>query len=181
MCYNSGMKKQLMSHKGFTLIELVVVIAILAILASVATVSIIAAYNSAVRKQDITQVETYYRSCNAIMIDINSGFSTFDKSNAGITACIQQRVRAENGLALKECKNLICGTPVPDISSADFGDGFYVYYRYCSDAAGLSHDTAHGSNDPLPKVYFLESVLLKHKDAIYAYSRTSGEVRITEL
>lgn len=175
------MKKRMLSRKGFTLIELVVVIAILAILASVATVSIIAAYNSAMRKRDITQVETYYRSCNAIMIDLNSGFSTFDKTNDGITTCIKQRVKADNSLPLIQCKCLICGSPIPDLSSTDYADGFYVYYRYCSDEAGLSHDTAHGSNDPMPKVYFLESVLLKHNDTIFSYSRTSGEVRITEL
>lgn len=110
-------KNSLKAKKGFTLIELVVVIAILAVLGTVAGISGSFFVRKANEKSQKTAVETAYNSIQSVLVEVNSGFSTYGSLRDAFQSVLDDSIRAceqySNNEKFKE-------------PSAESDEGYYI-------------------------------------------------------
>ena len=151
--------------KGFTLVELIVTIAILAILSSIAVVSVSYFVRQSRIKTQHTTIETAVKTCNAIFMEVNTGFS-------GINIGDIDEFRSRIGSYVTEVNN-ITGSSLNTSEVSLDDDNMYIYYRYDN----RWNDGASGDAEREFK-YYLDTVIYKAEGNVWVYQRDSGAITL---
>ena len=154
------MFKRLKNKKGFTLVELLVTIAIIGILSTMVGLSVNFFIKQANEKTQFTTIETAVKTCNAIFMETNLGYS-------GISVGDITEYQSRIGSYVKEVNNVTGGTVNTSDVSADNNE-MYIYYKY-------DGKYADGSNEPK---YYLVNIIYKIDNNVWIYSYTNGKITL---
>lgn len=116
--------KKMSNRRGFTLVELVVTIAILAILGTLVGISASFFTKRANEKAQQTAIETAYNSVQSVLVEKNSGFSTYGS--------LYEACQSVLGDSVKSCEQYSNNEAykAPSASdSSDKNDGYYIVFR----------------------------------------------------
>ena len=136
------MLKFVKRKKGFTLVELIVTIAIIAILSTMVGLSVNFFIKQANIKTQFTTIETAIKTCNAIYLEANLGYS-------GINVSDLTEYQDKIGSFVKEANNVTGSTVNPDLNNAA-NNSMFIYYKYDKDYDGGDDEKAQ------PKYYLYE-------------------------
>lgn len=132
----------LKNKKGFTLVELIVTITIIAILSTMVGLSVNFFIKQANIKTQFTTIETAVKTCNAIYLESNLGYS-------GINVSDITEYQDKIGDFVKEANNVTGSTVNPDIANAS-NKSMFIYYKYDKEYEGGDDAKAQ------PKYYLYE-------------------------
>lgn len=124
--YNNFMKsvKKMSNRRGFTLVELVVSIAILAILCTLVGISASFFTKRANEKAQQTAIETAYNSVQSVLVEKNSGFSTYGSLYEACQSVLGDSVKSCEQYSNNETYRAPSAT-----ESSDKNDGYYIVFR----------------------------------------------------
>ena len=157
---NFVLGKSLRNKRGFTLIELLVVIAILGILATIAGLSISFFVKESKKKSQYTTMETSIKTCNAIFLEINLGYSGMDISDLS-------EFQSMIGPMVKEV-NYIEEHNVDTTDISIDNDEMYIYYNY--------DNTYEGSEGEFK--YYLNCIIYKVDGSVWIYKYNTGKITL---
>ena len=152
------MKKIVGVKKGFTLVELLVVIAIIAILSATLGLSIRFFVKQAQFKNQATTMETAVKTCNAIYLEVNMGYS-------GMNVGDKEEYKSRIGNFVEE---VYFDEDTVDENSLEANqEKMYIIYK----------QDAKYSDDPKAEVKcYLYKIVYKVDGNVWRYTYSSGKI-----
>ncbi|MBQ7653414.1 MAG: type II secretion system protein [Clostridia bacterium] len=152
------MKNPISLKKGFTLVELLVVIAIIAILSTTLGLSINFFVKQAEFKNQAATIETAIKTCNAIYLEVNMGYSGMDVGN-------KDEYKSRIGNFVEEI--YFDEDTVDDNALETDDEKMYIIYK---------RDTGY-TDDPKAEIKcYLYKIVYKVKKNVWKYTYASGKI-----